>query len=388
MKSFRHDTKSPCESPVTYLTQLFSDMLRLFFYLSFLLLFALVGAYVERKIAAFIQARLGPTEVGYRGLAQPLADLLKLLQKESIVPAAADKAFFVLAPAWIFIVVFAAFAVLPITNGWYGAPTAAGVLYLLAMASLETVGLFVAGWAAHNKYARLGAMRALLQFIAYEVPLGLSVLNVLIVSQTLDLQVIAEQQGPGVPAYVSMPTCLLGLKGIEATQWGGLLAWNIFKMPSLCLTYVLFFVISLVACHRTPFDLPESESELVGGYHTEYSGLRWAWLMLAEYGMLLLMSLLGVILFLGGWHSPLPNLPGLPLGTWTSGLPGTWAGHWWAGCWLFSKALLVIFLQMTIRWTLPRLRFDQVMRLCWQYLTPAALLLCLVTLWWQLCILG
>jgi NADH-quinone oxidoreductase subunit H len=363
-------------------------MSTLLFYLPFLLLFSLAGGYAERKIAAFIQDRLGPTEVGYRGLGQPLADLLKLLQKESIVPAAAHKWLFIMAPAWIFVVVFAAFAVLPVTNTWHGAPTATGALYLLAMASLETIGLFVAGWAAHNKYARLGAMRALLQFIAYEVPLGLSVLSVMMVSQTLDLPTIAAQQGLGVLASTAVPTYLLGIKGLDVAQWGGILAWNIFRMPPLLLSYAIFFVTSLAACHRAPFDLPEAESELVGGYHTEYSGLHWAWLMLTEYSMLLLMSLLGVILFLGGWHTPLPNLPGLPLGTWTSGLPGTWAGHFWAGGWLFSKALIIILIQMSIRWTLPRFRFDQVMLLCWQYLTPAALLLCWVTLWWQLLILG
>ncbi len=363
-------------------------MSALLFYLPFLLLFALGAGYAERKIAAWIQGRLGPTEVGYRGLGQPLADLLKLLQKESIVPATADKVLFALAPVWIFVVVFAAFAVVPITHAWHGASTATGVLYLLAMASLESIGIFIAGWAAHNKYARLGAMRALLQFIAYEIPLGLSVLSVLIVSQTLDLQAIAAQQGPGAPTSAAAPTYLLGIKGINVAQWGGILAWNILRMPPLCLSYILFFITSLAACHRTPFDLRESESELVGGYHTEYSGLRFAWLMLAEYGMLLLLSLLGVILFFGGWHTPLPNLPGLPLGTWTSGLPGTWAGHWWAGCWLFTKALLIILVQIGIRWTFPRLRFDQVMGLCWQYLTPAALLLCLVTLCWQLLILG
>ena len=363
-------------------------MSTLLFYLPFLLLFVLGAGYIERKIAAWIQDRLGPTEVGYRGLGQPLADLLKLLQKESIVPTTANKVLFVLAPAWIFIVVFSAFAVLPVTHAWRGAPTATGALYLLAMASLETVGLFVAGWASHNKYAQLGAMRALLQFLAYEIPLSLSVLSVLIVSQTLDLRAIAAQQGLGAPAYTLAPTYLLGIKGIDVAQWGGILSWNILRMPSLCLSYVLFFVTSLAACHRTPFDLPESESELVGGYHTEYGGLCFAWLMLAEYSMLLLMSLLGVILFLGGGHTPLPNLPGLPLGSWTSGLPGTWASHIWSGGWLFAKALLIILGQMIIRWTFPRLRFDQVMRLCWQYLTPAALLLCLLTLWWQLCILG
>jgi len=363
-------------------------MSTLLFYLPFLLLFALVGAYVERKLAALIQGRLGPKEVGYRGLGQPLADLLKLLQKESRVPTAADKVLFVVAPAWIFVVVLAAFAVLPVTHVWHGAPTATGALYLLAMASLEPLGLFVAGWASHNKYARLGAMRALLQCMAYEVPLGLSVLSVLIVSQTLDLPTIVAQQGPGTPACVSTPTYLLGIKGIEAAQWGGLLTWNIVRMPPLCLAYILFFVTSLAACHRTPFDLPESESELVGGYHTEYSGVRWAWLMLSEYSMLLLMSLLGVVLFLGGGHTPLPDLPGLPLGTWTRGLAGTWTSHGWAGCWLFAKALCIILVQMSIRWTLPRLRYDQVIRLCWQYLTPAGLLLCFVTLWWQFLILG
>jgi len=362
-------------------------MSTLLFYLPFLLFFALAGVYVERKIAAFIQNRLGPMEVGYRGLAQPLADLLKLLQKRNIVPTAADKILFVLAPAWIFMVGFTAFAVLPITNAWYGARTNTGVLYLFSISSLETMGIFIACWSSYNKYARLGAIRALLQFIAYEVPLGLSVLSVLIVSQTLDLPTIAAQQGPGEPVYASIPTYFLGIRSIEAAQWGGVLAWNIFRMPPLFMAYAIFFVTSLAACHRAPFDLPETESELIGGYHTEYSGLYWAWLMLAEYSKLLLMSLLGVILFLGGWHTPLLDLPGLPLGTWTRGLPGTWTGHWWSGCWLFSKALFVIFLQMSIRWTLPRLRFDQVMRLCWQYLTPAALLLCLVTLWWQLLIL-
>lgn len=358
-------------------------MSTLLFYLPFLLLFVLAAGYFERKIAAFIQDRLGPTEVGYRGVGQPLADLLKLLQKESIVPITADKVLFVIAPFWIFIVVFAAFAVLPVTHTWRGASTATGVLYLLAMASLESIGVFVAGWASNNKYARLGAIRVLMQFMAYEIPLGLSVLSVLIVSQTLDLQAIAAQQGLGA----SLPIYLLGLKGIDVTQWGGVLTWNIVRMPPLLPAYALFFVTSLAACHRAPFDLPEAESELVGGYHTEYSGLRWAWMMLAEYSMMLLMGLLGVILFLGGGHTPLPNVPGLPLGTWTSGFPGTWASHFWAVYWLFLKTLFMILLQMVIRWTLPRLRFDQVMWLCWQRLTPAALLVFLMTLWWKFLIL-
>lgn len=358
-------------------------MSTLFFYLPLILLFSLVGIYAERKLAAFIQDRLGPTDVGYRGWGQSLADMIKLLQKERIAPAAADKILFALAPVWVLVVVVAAFAVLPVTNAWHGAPTATGVLYLLAMASLEVIGIWLAGWASHNKYARLGAMRALLQFMAYEVPLGLSVLSVVVISQSLNLATIAAQQGldAQVPAY------LLGLKGLDVTHWGGMLTWNIVRMPPLALSYVIFFVAALAACHRAPFDLPEAESELISGYHTEYGGLPWAYFMLAEYSMLLLLSLVGVILFLGGWHSPLPNLPGLPLSAWTSGLPGTWAGHLWAGFWLLAKVLVVVGFKMIIRWTFPRLRFDQVMRLCWQFLTPAALVLLLVTLCWQLCIL-
>lgn len=362
-------------------------MSTLLFYLPFLFFFSLAGVYVERKIAAAIQGRLGPMEVGYRGLAQPLADLFKLLQKKNIVPNRAYSVLFALAPGWVFVSVLAAFAVLPVTSGWHGVCTATGVLYLLAMMALKTVGLFVAGWSANNKYTRLGAMRALLQLIAYEVPLGLSILSVLIVSQTLDLPSIVAQQGPGASLSGSIPAYLLGIKSGEITQWG-VFAWNVFKMPPLFLSYAVFFVASLAACHRAPFDLAETESELIGGYHTEYGGIFWAWLMVAEYGTLLLMGLMGVTLFLGGWHTPFPNLPGLPLGTWTSGMPGTMVGHAWAGCWLFSKALVVIFLQMSIRWVLPRFRFDQVIRLCWLYLTPVSLLLCLVVLWWRLLILS
>jgi NADH-quinone oxidoreductase subunit H len=230
-------------------------------------------------------------------------------------------------------------------------------------------------------------MRALLQFIGYEVPLSLTVLCVVLVSQTLDLQTIAAQQGLGA-AGGGVPTYLFGIKGIDVAQYGGLFSWNIMRMPPLLLAYAVFFVASLAACHRAPFDLPESESELIGGYHTEYGGLRWAWFMLAEYGLMLLMSLLGVLLFLGGWNTPLPNLPGLPLATWTSGTADTLVAHLWAGGWLFGKALLVIVVQMIIRWTFPRVRFDQLMRLCWLYLTPAALFLCLLTLCWQLLLLG
>lgn len=355
------------------------------FYLPCLLLFTLFAVYAERKIAARIQDRLGPMEVGYQGLLQTIADVLKLLQKEAIIPTAADKKLFIIAPAWIFTTAIAAFAVMPVTNAWAGAPTTAGIPYLLAMVSLKVMGILVAGWAAHNKYARLGALRAIAQLISYEVPLGLSILCVILVSQTLDLQAISIQQGIWQPT--TSPTYLLGIKGIDTSSWGGMLAWNIFRMPCLSLAYVVFFIASLAACNRAPFDLPEAESELIGGFHTEYAGLRWAWIMLAEYSLMLLMSLLGTVLFLGSWNTPLPNIGPFKLAVWTSGQPGTLAGSLWASFWLLAKAILIILVQMWIRWTFPRLRFDQLMHLCWLYLTPAALVLLLITVWWQLLIL-
>ncbi|MEL6539685.1 MAG: complex I subunit 1 family protein [Bacteroidota bacterium] len=333
-------------------------MSTLFFYLPMLLLFSLVAVYTERKVAAFVQDRIGPMEVGYQGLLQTVADLLKLLQKEAIVPAAADKVLFVWAPVWMLTTVLAAFAVLPVTNAWAGAGTAAGVLYLLTFTSLKTLGIVVAGWASNNKYARLGSMRAATQMVAYEIPLGLSILCVIVVCQTLDLQIISAQQGPGL--------------------W----AWNVFRVPPLLLVYPIFFIAALAACQRAPFDLAESESELIGGYHTEYGGIRWAWIMLTEYSMVLLMSLLGAILFWGSWNTPFFDVGPCPLGTWTSGAAGTLAGHLWAGFWLLSKALITVAIKMWIRWTFPRIQFDQLMCLCWQYLTPAVLTLLLLVLGW------
>lgn len=349
----------------------------LLFYLVALPLFMLGAGYAERKVAAWIQDRLGPTEIGYHGWSQTVADLLKLLQKASLIPRAAHRTLFLLAPSGIFVVVFASFAVLPVTHTWQGAPTVVGTLYIFALITLKSLGIFIAGWSTNNKYARLGAVRALLQWIAYAVPLSISVLCVLVVTQSLDINRIIEQQGSSTPAY------FLGIPGIEVNALGGIFTWNIIKMPPLLFAYVVFFIASLAACHRAPFDLPESESELIGGYHTEYGGLRWAWLMMAEYSMMLLMSLWGVILFLGGGHTPFPNLSGLSLGDWTRDIGPLKNDYGWSGFWLFTKALWIIWIKMIIRWTFPRLRFDQTMRLCWQYLTPAALLCCLITLLWQ-----
>lgn len=359
-----------------------------FFYLPFLLLFVLFAVYAERKLAAFIQDRLGPMETGYKGLAQTAADLLKLLQKEAIIPKAADRGLFVLAPILIFTAVLAGFAVLPVTSAWSGTQAATGLLCLLAVVSFEVIGVLLAGWASHNKYALLGAMRAIAQIISYEVPLGLSILCVVLFTQTVDLQAISFQQGSWInryPGYQERNIYLLGIKtlNIEITQWGGILTWNIFQVPFFILVYLIFFIASLAACNRAPFDLPEAESEIIGGYHTEYTGFRWALMMLAAYGMMLLVNILGVILFWGSWNTPLPNIGSFQFATWTSGQPGTLAGNLWAGCWLFSKTLLILFLQIGIRWTYPRLRVDQLMNLSWKCLTPAGLVLLVLTALWK-----
>ena len=354
-----------------------------FLFLPFLLTFVVVAVYAERKIAAFIQDRLGPMEVGPYGLAQTVADLLKLIQKEDIVPKAADRMLFMVAPVVIFTSVFAGFAVLPLTSGWRGSEAEVGVFFLLAIVSLDVIGILMAGWGSNSKYALFGAIRSVAQIISYEIPLGLSVLCVIMISQTFDLQEISYQQGVW---WEGGQNYLFGIKSwdINVTHIGGILTWNIVRMPLLFAAFLIFFIASLAESNRAPFDLPEAESELIGGYHTEYSGFRWAMFMLSEYAMMLLVALLGAILFLGSWNTPFPNVGLLPLAKWTSGTPGSWAGHLWGGFWLLSKAFFLIFLQMWVRWTYPRLRVDQLMTFCWKYLIPASLLLVLASGVWRL----
>ena len=344
-------------------------------FLPFLLLFVVIGVYGERKISAFIQNRMGPMEVGPVGLFQTIADLLKMLQKEDIRPDAADKPMFLLAPIVVFTAIFAGYAVFPLTGGVPGAGLQAGVFYLLAIVSIDVLGILMAGWGSNNKYSLYGAMRSVAQIISYEIPLGLAVLCVVMYSQSLDLQTITLQQG-----LSETPVYLMGIKGLDVSAIGGFLTWNIFTMPLMWVVFLIFFIAGLAEANRVPFDLPESESELIGGYHTEYSGFRWGLFMLAEYGMMLLISFLVAILFFGGWHTPLPNIGGLALADWTTGTI-------WGAFWLFAKGTFFIFLQMMIRWTYPRLRVDQLMNLSWKYLTPIALLMVFIMgiwKWWWL----
>jgi len=348
------------------------------FYLPFLLFFVLVAVYGERKIAAFIQSRLGPMDVGPKGIFQTLADLLKMIQKEDIVPKAADKPIFLLGPILVFTAIFAGFSMLPLNSNVAGAAVESGVLLLMAVVALDVLGILMAGWGSNNKFSLYGAVRAIAQIVSFEIPLGLSVLCVVMICQSMDLQEISRQQG----LNTIDPIFLFGLKGmdIEVTHLGGILSWNVVKSPLLLFGFLIFFIAGLAKANRAPFDLPESESELVGGYHTEYSGFRWGIFMLAEYGIMLLISFLAVILFFGGWNTPFINLGMFQSANWTM-------GSFWEVFWLLSKTLILVFVQMWVRWTYPRLRVDQLMTLSWKYLTPFGLLLVFLCGLWKLMML-
>ncbi|MEH0156865.1 complex I subunit 1 family protein [Limibacter armeniacum] len=344
------------------------------------------GVYGERKISAFIQDRLGPMETGKFGLLQTAADILKLLMKEDTVPAAADKFLFKAAPMVMFAAVFAGFAVIPLSPDLIGSEAEVGVFFLLAIVALDIIGILMAGWGSNNKYSLYGAMRAAAQMISYEIPLGLAVLCVVMISQTLNLQEISIQQSIYLPMVSDEANYLFGIKalGIDVTNIGGILTWNIIRSPFLLIAFVIYYIASLAEANRAPFDIPEAESELIAGFHTEYSGIRFAYMFLAEYGTMLLVSLLAAVLFLGSWNTPLPNLGPVKLAEWTSGAPGTIAGNIWGMFWVLSKALLLVFSQMWVRWTYPRLRVDQLMSLCWKYLTPISLVLVFISGIWRL----
>lgn len=353
----------------------------LIFILPFFLLYAVVAIYAERKIAGFMQDRLGPMEVGYYGILQTIADLIKLFQKEDIVPTVADRTLFKAAPVIIFVAVLAGFAVLPLAPNWHGAAVNSSVFLLLAIVSLDVIGIIIAGWSSNNKYSVLGTMRAAAQMVSYEVPLGLSVLAVCMICGTLDLQEISFQQ-----SILHQQQYLFGIRAwaIDISDIGGILTWNIFRMPFLFFAWVIFFIASLAECNRTPFDLPEAESELVAGFQTEYSGFRWGVIMLAEYGMMLLVSILGAVLFFGSWNTPFPNVGVIALADWTSGTENTWTATAWGIFWLMGKAVVLVLVQIWVRWSYPRLRVDQLMNVSWKYLTPFALALVIIAGFWKI----
>lgn len=321
--------------------------------------FTLFAVYAERKIAGFVQDRLGPMETGKYGLVQTIADILKLLQKEFITPSAADKILFTLAPVIIFAAVFIGFSVIPWAPDFIPADTNTGLFFIMAVVSIDAIGILMAGWGSNNKYSLLGAIRAIAQMVSYEIPVGLSLIAAVMITQTLNLNDMAYLQGIDSPS----PIYFMGFW--DVSDIGGLFAWHIFQAPHLLIVYVIFFIASLAECNRAPFDIPEAESELIGGFHTEYGGIKFAFLFLAEYAMMFLVAILGVVIFLGGWNTPLPNIGAIRLADWTTGFG-------WGLFWTLLKSLAIVAVQMWIRWTLPRFRADQLMTLCWKVLIPVA----------------
>lgn len=299
--------------------------------------FALFAVWWERKISAHMQDRLGPMRTGgWHGWAQTIADILKLIQKEDIIPTAADKTLFKLAPFVVFVGSYAAYAAIPFSAAYIGSEINIGLFYVIAISSLVVVGLLMAGWASNNKWSLFGALRSAAQIVSYEIPVALSLLTVVMVTGTFDLQ------------------------AINRAQTGYFWHWLVFQNPFLFIAAIIYFVASLAEVNRTPFDLPEAESELVGGYHTEYGGMRFALLFLAEYANMFAVSAIASTAFFGGWNSPFGDFLSGPL---------------WGAFWFISKGMVFIFVQMWLRWTLPRLRVDQLMYVGWKVLIPFSFVL-------------
>ncbi|MEX3712105.1 NADH-quinone oxidoreductase subunit NuoH [Cytobacillus horneckiae] len=303
----------------------------IFFALALILLFAVLGfvtyaILAERKVMGFMQLRHGPNQVGGRwGLLQTVADVLKLLIKEDTMPKIADKPLFILAPMIAFAPAFMVLAVIPFTDRFQFADIGVGLLYYIAISGLTTVGIVTAGWASNNKYALMGGMRAAAQMISYEIPLVMSVIGIILLTGSMNLNEIVAAQENG---------------------------WFILWQP---IAFVVFFIAAVAELNRVPFDLAEAESELVAGYFVEYTGFRWAFFMLAEYVYMFAMSALITVIFLGGWL-PLPFLGFIP-----------------GAVWFALKFIVVIFVLVWFRVTFPRFRADQLMEFGWKVLLPVAL---------------
>ncbi|MGA2382994.1 MAG: NADH-quinone oxidoreductase subunit NuoH [Gemmatimonadales bacterium] len=300
-------------------------------FLTFNVLFLI---WLERKVAGHIQRRLGPMEVGPHGALQTVADMLKLLSKELFTPVAADRYTYLLAPILVFMPTLCVASLIPVGDATAFAEMPYGLIVITALSGLTVISIFMAGWSSNNKYAVLGGLRSVAQVVAYEIPVLLAALSVVLIAQTLDLQQFGDTRH--WPHLWGLPLPYVVVQPVAA---------------------VIFLIGITAETNRAPFDIPEAESELVGGFHTEYSGMRFAMFFFAEYTNMLVLGALGATLFLGGWKGPL--------------LPG------WL--WIILKAYAVILLMMWARWTFPRLRFDQLMSFAWKLLIPLALVNLVVT---------
>ncbi|MDD3802321.1 NADH-quinone oxidoreductase subunit NuoH [Desulfuromonas thiophila] len=292
---------------------------------------ALVMGYLERKLAGHFQCRTGPMEVGFHGILQLIVDGVKLMGKQLVVPAQADKKLFMLAPMLSFAPVFLPLLVIPFSDKLQGFDLDVGLLFILAIASINVLAILVGGWGSNNKYSLFGAFRSVAQNVAYEIPMLIALLAVVFMTNTFSLRGIVEAQN----------------------------VWFVFLQP---VAFLIYLVAMVAETNRAPFDLPEAESELTAGFHTEYSGMGFSLFMIAEYTNMFIVCSIATVFFLGG----------------TSGIPLPYFEYTGA-LWFFAKVYLLMFFLVWIRWTYPRTRFDQLMNLCWKYLIPFSLINLLIT---------
>jgi NADH-quinone oxidoreductase subunit H len=306
----------------------------------FITIYALVVIYTELKVSSFIQDKVGPMgqgvglHAGKWGLLQPIADALKLLSKEDIIPSSANSPLFILAPFMIFVGAFISFVALPFSSSIIISDLNIGIFYILGVGSIAVISLILAGWASNNKWSLYGGMRSAAQIVSYEIPAGISLVVVVMLAGTLNMQEIIHYQK------------------------GGISNWILFDNPFVPIAFVIYFISALAETNRTPFDLPESESELVAGFVTEYSGMRYAFFFLSEYANMFVVSAVAATGFLGGWQSPFDGYLDSPF---------------WGVFWMMSKTAFLIFIMIWIRWTVPRLRVDQLMNVCWKVFLPIGL---------------
>ncbi|KDN12026.1 MAG: NADH-quinone oxidoreductase subunit NuoH [Snodgrassella sp.] len=304
--------------------------------------------YFERKVIGYMQLRVGPNVTGPYGLIQPFADVLKLLFKEVTRPSQANKALFYIGPMMSLMPAFAAWAVIPFSESWFLTRINAGLLYILMITSLSVYGVIIAGWASNSKYAFLGAMRASAQTISYEIAMGFALIGVIMVSGSMDFHDIVMAQAKGYAG-------------------GSVFSWNWLPLFPL---FVVYLISAVAETNRAPFDVAEGESEIVAGFHVEYSGFAFALFFLAEYIFMILVAALTALLFFGGWLSPFPQSWGF------IGTPSV--------LWMFLKMALVLYFYLWIRATFPRYRYDQIMRLGWKVLIPVTIVAVIVLGLWMI----
>lgn len=321
------------------------------FPLTFILVYVLIAVYLERKVSGHMQDRLGPMRVGYHGTLQLFADMLKLIQKEDIVAKDNDKLLFNLAPIIVFTGSFAAMAVIPLSSILIGSNIDLGIIYIVAITGLGVAGILMAGWASNNKYSLLGSMRSVAQIISYEIPTLLVILSIIMITGTMNLNTLSEMQTGHFWNWM-----IFGGPGSGITKF--------LLIPFMFIGFLIIYISTLAEVNRTPFDIPEAESELVSGYHTEYSGMKFAMFFLSEYANMFIVSAVVVALFLGGYQSPVGYLGNLFNAPWLIPIEQFF--------WFAFKGLFFVFVQIWLRWTLPRLRVDQLMTTSWKYLIPIA----------------